>query len=118
MERLKDAICDLVSNSEDATTREHFEELDNMGAEIIVCLDELQAYRDAEEKGLLLRLPCKEGDEVFEPRDSISGQTMRSGTVQRFEIKNGNIKVMTTIGMFNAWDFGKTVFLSENQKGE
>jgi len=45
MERLKDAICELVSNSEDSTTREHFEELDNMGAEIIDCLDELSTFR-------------------------------------------------------------------------
>ncbi len=66
MERLKDAICELVSNSEDATTREHFEELDNMGAEIIDCLDELQAYRTAEEQGLLLRLPCKVGSTLYQ----------------------------------------------------
>lgn len=45
MEKLKDAVCELVSNSEDATTREHFHELDNMGAEIIDCLDELDKYR-------------------------------------------------------------------------
>ena len=70
MERLKDAICELVSNSEDATTREHFEELDNMGAEIIDCLDELQAYRDAEEQGLLLRLPCKIGRTLYQPINS------------------------------------------------
>ena len=45
MEKLKDAVCELVSNSEDATTSEHFHELDNMGAEIIDCLDELDKYR-------------------------------------------------------------------------
>lgn len=30
------------------------------------CLEELKAYRDAEEQGLLLRLPCREGAIVYQ----------------------------------------------------
>lgn len=33
--------------------------------ELIILLEELQRLRDAEEQGLLLRLPCKVGDTVY-----------------------------------------------------
>lgn len=49
-EELKDAICRLVSIAEDAICREGFEELDNAGAEIIGCLEEIQQYRAMEQK--------------------------------------------------------------------
>ena len=45
LEELKDAVCRLVCIAEDAIYREGFEELDNAGAEIIDCLDELEQYR-------------------------------------------------------------------------
>ena len=45
MQELKDAICELVSNVEDILEKNHFEELDNAGAEVIGCLDELAKYR-------------------------------------------------------------------------
>ena len=80
--------------------------------------NKLADYEEAEEQGLLLRLPCKEGAEVYEVRETISGTHKRMGTVQRFEIINGNILVTTTIGMFNAREFGKTVFLAESEGAE
>lgn len=81
-------------------------------------IERLSEYEDAEEQGLLLRFPCKEGAEVYEVRETISGTHKRMGTVQRFEIINGNILVTTTIGMFNAREFGKTVFLAESEGAE
>lgn len=57
--------------------------------------------------------PCKEGDDVFMVRDSVSGKSIRSGKVERFEMKHGNVLVITTLGMFNAREFGQTVFLNE-----
>ena len=45
IEKLKDAICELVNLAEDADiSREVFEMLDNAGADIIDCLDELEGY--------------------------------------------------------------------------
>lgn len=44
-EELIDAVCRLVCIAEDAICREGFEELDNAGAEIIACLEEIQQYR-------------------------------------------------------------------------
>ena len=45
LEELKDAVCILVCIAEDAVCRKGFEELDNAGAEIIGCLEEIQQYR-------------------------------------------------------------------------
>lgn len=81
-------------------------------------LENATDYKAAEEKGVLVILPCKEGAEVYEVRETISGAHKRMGTVQRFEIVNGNILVTTTIGMFNAREFGKTVFLAESEGAE
>ena len=76
-DKLKDAICELVNIAEDATSREVFEILDNAGVDVIDCLDKLSGYesistidefkalKDAEEQGLLLRLPCKVGDTIY-----------------------------------------------------
>ena len=46
MEKLKDAICDLVSIAEEHLKREDFEELDNAGATIIGYLDELETMKN------------------------------------------------------------------------
>ena len=51
MEKLKDAICDLVSIAEEHLKREDFEELDNAGAAIIDCLDELETLRKQQTNG-------------------------------------------------------------------
>ena len=89
-----------------------------MGYGISEMANKLREYEDAEEQGRLVKLPCKEGDEVFVLRDSIRGKTVLSGKVQKIEIAHGNILVTTTLGMFNALEFGKSVFLSEEELAE
>ena len=42
---LIDAICELVNLAWDSTSKEEFERLDNAGADIIDCLEEIQQYR-------------------------------------------------------------------------
>lgn len=39
---------------------------DNFDMQMSAAFDELKAYRAAEEQGLLVRLPCKVGDRVYE----------------------------------------------------
>lgn len=45
MERLKDAICEMVSIAEDTCLRNEFKELDKAGAEIIDILDNVAETR-------------------------------------------------------------------------
>ena len=92
------------------------ESCDNCHLYEVMC--KLAEYEDAEEQGRLVTLPCKEGDEVYVLRDSIRGKTVLSGKVQNIEIAHRNILVITTLGMFNAREFGKSVFLSEEALAE
>ena len=64
-EYLRDCICELVSIAEEFVERERFGELDNAGADIIGLLIELNNYKDAEEQGLLLRLPFRIGQKLY-----------------------------------------------------
>lgn len=78
----------------------------------------LKLYEDAEEQGLLLRLPCKVGDTVYiVTRDFISEYTICS-----IEIYNEGLSFncrcekgiyINTRGIFTNYDIGKTVFLTK-----
>lgn len=63
--------------------------------------------------------PCaftgKEQDDVFILRDSIRGQTVLNGKIEKISNVRGDIRVTTTLGMYNAREFGKTIFLSKEE---
>lgn len=103
VQELKDAICELVSIAEDATTKERFTELDNAGAEIIDKLDELQALKKEQEKGTLIKIPAAEGSEVWKiitQSDNYSGELYK-------------IKTRTPFRLDMIPYIGKSVFLTE-----
>lgn len=62
-------------------------------------LDKLATYEDAEEQGLLLRLPCKVGTTVY----AIYGNKVTKGAL----IRQSSISFLD--------DFGKTVFLTKEE---
>ena len=77
-------------------------------------LEELKRYRDLEEQGLLLRLPCPIGttvynttwwDDVTEKVD-VDGKTFYR-TVHKHKISK------STFSLVDIYDFGKTVFLTK-----
>ena len=77
-------------------------------------LEELKRYRDLEEQGLLLRLPCAIGttvynttwwDDVTEKVD-VDGKTFYR-TVHKHKISK------STFSLVDIYDFGKTVFLTK-----
>lgn len=80
-------------------------------------LEELKSYKDAEEQGLLVRLPCKVGDTLF----CIIEGTIRELRVQHFDIPAfgttdiafryaDGFKLERFIG-----ELGKTVFLTREE---
>lgn len=83
-----------------------------------VCDDEiemygkLKEYEDAEENGLLVRLPCKVGDTLFVP----SQGTILSGTVDKISVSERDVYVFSKNDCadwaFTPVDFGTTVFLT------
>lgn len=70
-------------------------------------LEELKSYKDLEEQGLLIKLPCKIGDTVF----IIVGKDISKQTIREMEISDdGLIKFKTKRRTFSTTWFGIDVF--------
>ena len=76
-------------------------------------LKELKSYKDAEEQGLLVRLPCKVGDSVF----IIVGKDISKQGIRKIEISDNGIifKTNRQKRIFNISEFGKIVFLTREE---
>lgn len=77
--------------------------------------EKLKAYEDAEEQGLLLRLPCKVGDTVY----VITSREVTESVVFRITIDSSDsTKILVTVPVHD-WQqirtFGKTVFLAKEE---
>lgn len=75
--------------------------------------DKLAAYEDAEEQGLLVRLPCKAGDMVYYRRGSyVIGDIVREIVLDEF---GNHIILDDQHKEFSFEDFGKTAFTSRKE---
>ena len=83
-------------------------------AQLAEWLEELKQYRDAEEQGLLLRLPCKVGD-VLWWTDAFGD--LCSSEVNSMFIEQGidGIVIETWICNINGKEIGKTAFLTQEE---
>lgn len=83
------------------------------------CLNKLGQLEDAEEKGLLLRLPCKVGDTLYAIRELFDGKetkVIEEIVVRRFDLRALQRFVITSNGhRLNFSNFGKTVFLTKEE---
>ena len=70
----------------------------------------LASYEDAEEQGLLLRLPCKVGDEVWEANGFWKMVLKR--TVAVIALSSGN-HIYIRNGCGDSFEFGVDVFLTK-----
>ena len=82
-------------------------------------LEELKSYKDLEEQGLLVRLPCKVGDIVYVPtRNFISELRIimisvdMHGTYFRWMLSSG---IYSNLDGFSGSKLGKTVFLTREE---
>lgn len=126
MERL--TLEDAISHAKEVAEKNYrgadFESIDSVDDDIkancIKCaeeheqlvkwLEELKSYKDLEEQGLLVRLPCKVGDSVF----IIVGRDISKQGIRKVEISDNGIifKTNRRKRIFNVAEFGKTVFLA------
>lgn len=85
----------------------------------------LKEYEDLEEQGLMLRLPCKIGDKIFLDFAGF-GKDVDKFTVKDFHLdcfKDGETTLFcdyesndrTLYGQIDAMEFGKTVFLTQDE---
>lgn len=80
---------------------------------------ELEEYRDLEEQGLLLKLPCRIGDTVYSiTRDFISEYVVISIKIYEHSIRfywQCTKGIYYNVVGFADFDIGKTVFLTEQE---
>lgn len=121
---LEDAISHAKEVAEKNYRGADFESIDSVDDDIkancIKCaeeheqlaewLEELKSYKDLDEQGLLVRLPCKVGDSVF----IIVGKDISRQGIRKIEISDNSIifKTNRQKRIFNVAEFGKTVFLA------
>lgn len=91
----------------------------NQHEQISMWLEELKSYKDLEEQGLLVRLPCKVGDMVYVPtRNFISELRIIMisvdihGTYFRWMLNSG---IYPNLDGFSGNKLGKTVFLTREE---
>lgn len=81
--------------------------------EIDAVYRKLKAYEDAEEQGLLIRLPCKLGDTAYE----ITGATTRGYDWKYLTYEKAYIHG-TVFDFSRLNDIGKTIFLTKEEAEE
>lgn len=75
-------------------------------------VEKLANLEDAEEQGLLVRLPCKVGDKVY----VIAGKNISEQKIQRVTIGSEcKFEFCTRKRGFALFDIGKTVFLTREE---
>ena len=82
-------------------------------------LEELKSYKDLEEQGLLVRLPCKVGDTVFRINEGAKNPIIEL-TVTQINIirKSYNLEVVDRDGgelMYFKNDIGNSIFLTREE---
>ena len=98
-------------------------------------LEELKSYRDAEEQGLLLRLPCKVGDTVwfidstYDCKNKTFSNFVHNGYVKAIKFSSRPTKITVEYENlmdsgrckgcdYNIGNIGKTVFLTKAEAEE
>ena len=77
-----------------------------------MALDKLATYEDAEEQGLLLKLPCKVGDTIY---IVFYNHTIGESEVVLFKMIAKGWAVKTNDWSYLFTDFGKTVFITKEE---
>ena len=84
-------------------------------------LEELKLYKDLEEQGLLVRLPCKVGDTVYVPtRNFVSELRITLMSVDTNDMAMYfswllNSGIYPNLDGFSGYELGKTVFLTREE---
>ena len=109
MKRLSDNAIEIVNEL-------HTEKLayESEYVPIIDALNRLAEYEDAEEQGLLLRLPCKVGDTIYRCGDPI--KKIYEWQIDYVEVhEDETVFVDDSDNTFVEADIGKTVFLTREE---
>ena len=117
MNDLGKQICRCIAGACDETCRHYDAEKSCcVGYEEVVqqaekAFAEYENYKDLDEQGKLLKLPCAVGDKVF----IIVGKDISKQTVKKIIIREDSVIIEANKRIFNKICFGKTVFLTREE---
>lgn len=116
MERLIDKNGDITCKNEDCFLPEEYCVCcSNFCEPIDEALNKLKHYEDLEEQGLLVRLPCKVGDTVYEA--SRLWKSVMRRTVVSIVLCNG-ARVFIRNGCGDSYEVGVDVFTTQSEAEE
>lgn len=87
--------------------------IDELNYAVGEAIDKLAAYEDAEEQGLLIRLPCKLGDTVYHIVSHTSHTVDVTGCRMEWKLEDTIEPTVFRIWMVDA--IGKTIFLTHEE---
>ena len=107
-------IMEKLTRMERLTERDSYGDVYVKQHDYVTASEKLCEYEDAEEQGLLLRLPCKVGTTVYNitwwddvtEKVKVGGKTFYR-TVHKHKVSK------STFSLLDIYDFGKTVFLTK-----
>lgn len=128
---LKDVaeLLEELKSYKDIGTPKELKELKENGAftglelaKLAIMQKELKKYKDLEEQGLLVRLPCKVGDTVYVPTRNFISElriTMASinnrGKLYFSWVLDDDKGIYPNLDGFSGYELGKTVFLTREE---
>ena len=124
IEDLELKVFQFVSIAEENCNEEWFKELDEAGVELIDALRELKRYKDKEEQGLLIELPCKVGDKLYQPAFGNVKEYTLIGVVYDIFQKKWHLEIAFEVcgkwtkGICERDDIGRIVFLTRSEAEE
>ena len=90
--------------------------ISSMCKDILPKMEQLKAYEDAEEQGLLLRLPCKVGDKVWQATSEVHKYIVTCIAIRGDGVIINTQNYETGIGFsFNAKRIGQRYFLTKEE---
>ena len=93
----------------------YLDRVNTYGEAIEIVQEVAKEYEDKEEQGVLIELPCKEGDTVY----IIVGKDILEQRVLGYKISSSDgIEIYTLKRILYVSDFGKTVFLTRSEAKE
>lgn len=110
------------TNFEKGTMRHSCVECAEEHEQLAEWLEELKEYKELEEKGLLLKLPCKVGDTVYLIDRYVNSREWylvygehRVTDILLNENREPKVRISNTSGSYELSDFGKKVFLTKEE---
>ena len=107
MERLTERIDNVPDGESGVWVKQH---------DYISAAEKLADYEDAEEQGLLLRLPCPIGTTVYNTTwwDDVTEKVKVDGKIFCRTVRKHKVS-KSTFSLLDIKDFGKTVFLTKSE---